>query len=555
MFSREKNLPKPKENNTNQSFNNEAFFECIDNKSTSKIIEYLEEPGIDIWKIKEDNNFTPIHKSVILNDYDITKLLINEIKKILGSEKLLSKYINEKANEDMTALHYAALKGNIKILNLLLDNGASIECRTTRGKNIMHLAAEGNQPSMILYLSENKGQDINSIDELGSTSLHWACYSGAKDAALFLLSLNVDINMQDRDGYTPLHLAALYGHSEVVKLLLHKNADKTIPNKKRELPIDLAEKKNYQNIKNILSDDDFDPLCTLSSPIYYIKPENVYKKYIFIMILVPEIIIFFFILPFLLGNVHNWINFICFIIEIFSYVILLYKDPGYYLNKPLISDAKNDHKENPLSLLVNQDIDIRDYCPFCYILYRNNQNRKKIKHCYICNKCVEDFNHHCFWINKCIGKGNKFSYICFIVNSLIFSFHILFMCFELLYDDVTFKYKNKNFPPVINYFNTSKEIRTLGAIIISIFCIILSFPLSFLLLIEICKSLGYFNFKEKYDNNDNKDNIIKIEDINDNKIINDEQNNKIIKDEEKDSLLNNINNNDIGDINVFNEED
>ena len=28
------------------------------------------------------------------------------------------------------------------------------------------------------------------------------------------------------------------------------------------------------------------------------------------------------------------------------------------------------------------------------------QKSYNIKHCFICDKCVEDFSHHCFWINK-----------------------------------------------------------------------------------------------------------------------------------------------------------
>ena len=28
------------------------------------------------------------------------------------------------------------------------------------------------------------------------------------------------------------------------------------------------------------------------------------------------------------------------------------------------------------------------------------------RHCRICNKCVEDFDHHCKWLNTCVGKKN-----------------------------------------------------------------------------------------------------------------------------------------------------
>ncbi len=28
------------------------------------------------------------------------------------------------------------------------------------------------------------------------------------------------------------------------------------------------------------------------------------------------------------------------------------------------------------------------------------------RHCRVCDKCVDDYDHHCLWLNNCVGKKN-----------------------------------------------------------------------------------------------------------------------------------------------------
>ena len=158
----------------------------------------------------------------------------------MSSNQTLENFINAKNKEGFTALHYAVSNGNIKIVQLLKKFGANLEAVTNNGKNIMHLAAESNQPTMLIYLLLNEAQDISSVDENGSTPLHWACYYGAEESVNYLLSLNVDINAQDKEKFTPLHLSVSNNSLKIVRLLLQKGADKNIVNNYNELPIDIA---------------------------------------------------------------------------------------------------------------------------------------------------------------------------------------------------------------------------------------------------------------------------------------------------------------------------
>lgn len=50
--------------------------------------------------------------------------------------------MNVKTSKDeFTALHYASFKGNIQIIQILMDNGADMQVRNMHGLNVLHIAA------------------------------------------------------------------------------------------------------------------------------------------------------------------------------------------------------------------------------------------------------------------------------------------------------------------------------------------------------------------------------------------------------------------------------
>ena len=564
MFSRASNLDT-NARLSNQNLKTEEFFEYIQQRNTDKIKEYFSNPEYKVWQLKDENGYTILHKAVFNGDIEITTLIINEVKKRLGmsSKDSLPKFINERTNEGLTALHYASYKGNIPLLQFLIQSGASVDAVTNLGKNVIHMAAEGNQPSMMIYLITKEYQSSQSVDENGSTPLHWACYSGAEESVNFLLNLDANIDAQDKEKLTPLHLAVLGGREKIVLKLLQKNANKNLANIKGELPIDLARKKNKKRIEMILDDDNFNPLCTLQTPKYYIEPTDIYKRFILIMIIVPEAIIYIFILPYLKDYIETFINIPAFILCLLTYFVFIGKDPGYRKDSDI---EKNSKGQYPLILKIEKGNDVRHYCSKCYIQKANN-----INHCFICDKCVEDFSHHCFWINKCIGKNNRFFYFIFILFALIYTNHTLYISLELLLDDVNLPYDNKI--GHIYIFSTERGFRVLGAATVGVFSLIVGLPLWFLLLIEILKKLGLYS-TNRYDANnlenvikksikkgakDEKSELVELQGKND-ILLPDEENEQLIKNDNINNDDNNIINNnlpinDIGDNILVNGEE
>jgi ankyrin repeat protein len=120
-------------------------------------------------------------------------------------------FVDKKCSLGYTALHYASFRGNLDLIESLIEYGANIEEKSVRGLGVLHLAAQGDRPEVIIYFKEKYKLNILQKDFNGSTPLHWACFMGSENVLNFLLSWMQDVNVKEDMGYTPLHLAVFSG--------------------------------------------------------------------------------------------------------------------------------------------------------------------------------------------------------------------------------------------------------------------------------------------------------------------------------------------------------
>ena len=489
--------------NEDESLINNLFL-YIEKNWEEKIISYIKNKSYKIWEKKDENGFNILHKSCYLNNTSISKSIIEEIRERLGYTKPFTSFINSKTNEGLTPLHYAAYKGNLQISKLLIQNGADYNVVTKLGKNVIHLSAEGNQPSLMIFFLCKKMFDISTLDFNNSTPLHWACYSGAIDSIKFLIGLNAEINAFDKNELTPLHLATLYNRKDIVIKLLQNGAIKEVTNSRGETPLYLSWKKKYKEIYDILNEKSFYPLWSIKEPSKYIEPDNIYILYIIIIFIINELFIIFMILPYLKNTFDIVFNNILFILDFTLFIIVVKKNPGYQKSEIVNEiDENSSYDKYPLINLIEDGVDIRNFCPKCFIPAING-----IRHCIICDKCVEGFSHHCFWINKCIGKKNKLVYLLVICVTLIYALDAIYICLLSLSDFSYISY-NKFIYKSILYTSKDRQIRVFFTSLICTFSIFICYPLFYLLLNELYKFLSKKEFCIKLRNKKNLEYIKK----------------------------------------------
>ncbi|MEW6614509.1 MAG: ankyrin repeat domain-containing protein [Thermodesulfobacteriota bacterium] len=123
-------------------------------------------------------------------------------------------------------LHDAAEHGDIEKARSLLNKGANVNARDSKGNTPLHVAAKYGKKDIALLLIE-KGANVNAKDndEYGITPLDDAVNNGYKEVAQLLIEKGANVNAKKRNTWTALHDAAFGGKKDIVFLLIEKGAN------------------------------------------------------------------------------------------------------------------------------------------------------------------------------------------------------------------------------------------------------------------------------------------------------------------------------------------
>uniref|UniRef100_A0A674D7N3 Ankyrin repeat domain 52 n=1 Tax=Salmo trutta TaxID=8032 RepID=A0A674D7N3_SALTR len=152
--------------------------------------------------------------------------------------------VSPQDQERRTPLHAAACLGDVHIMDLLINSGASINAKDQGWRTPLHRAA-ASQNEVRLSLQDSvinmkavglllrQDAEVNARDKFWQTPLHVAAANRATrhlQIMKLLVSRSADAMCRDKRGYTPLHAAAASGQIEVVKYLLRLGSEIDEPN-------------------------------------------------------------------------------------------------------------------------------------------------------------------------------------------------------------------------------------------------------------------------------------------------------------------------------------
>jgi ankyrin repeat protein len=131
--------------------------------------------------------------------------------------------INIANNDGKNALMFAAQIGNVAVVKMLLDKGANINALTDDGSTALTFAAQIGKGEVVKMLLDPKRQlnpeQINHANNNGFTALMFAVQGGNVNLVQTLLDNGANINALTHDGTTALMIAAEKGRLSVVQML------------------------------------------------------------------------------------------------------------------------------------------------------------------------------------------------------------------------------------------------------------------------------------------------------------------------------------------------
>ena len=195
--------------NVNTSYNDDFVLTWATFNNYTDIVRLLIEKGANI------ECYNPVGCTPLIiasyGNYEICEFLIQN-----GAD--VNARRTKGSNKDWTSLMYASYYSKLDIMNLLLENGALIDIRTPSLYSAYLIAAQYGTPDAVEFLINN-GAELNCTDSDGDSALICAAKYEQTDIIKLLIEYGVDINIRNKDGKRAIDYAKEKRISDACKML------------------------------------------------------------------------------------------------------------------------------------------------------------------------------------------------------------------------------------------------------------------------------------------------------------------------------------------------
>lgn len=213
----------------------------------------LSSPFVDVNKPDYLGQFTPLARAAWRGHSHMVRLLVGEPRVDIEKTDVLG----------MTPLVWAARRGDIQVMNVLIRHGANVNACDYYKRTALHWVLISKEMKALQLLTQTPKIDLNPLDVNGMTPLFYACkYHNPKlltsTLKILLAVQGVDINCRCWST-TPLIIVAGAGHEEAVRLFVQapgiKLSETTIKNRTSLMMATLNNRKRcVQVLLNVCSD-------------------------------------------------------------------------------------------------------------------------------------------------------------------------------------------------------------------------------------------------------------------------------------------------------------
>lgn len=222
-----------------------------------------------------------LHTAAYLADYDTALSLLDNDETLVNRGYLDSVMlpsgephsVEHRFSESVTPIHYAIVGGNIRIVELLISRGATIELHSKQvldhavsqdridivkllfdngadPKQAPRVYDDNSKMSLLLKSYDVPPKDINAPGHMGWPPLPYAC-RGDKgehpEKVLRLLKLGANIDVRSSKGKSALHCAAKAGFIKVINVLIENGATIDATDNTGETPLIEAIRSTIKN--------------------------------------------------------------------------------------------------------------------------------------------------------------------------------------------------------------------------------------------------------------------------------------------------------------------